>query len=547
MAIWDEIKTQFQGEILTDWDTRHAYSRDASIFEMTPACVARPKNVQDLKTLVNWVAKNKSRHPELSITARAAGTDMSGGAINDSIIADMAAHFGRIEMFGPDYAVVRPGVFYHDFEAESLKRNLLLPCHPASKALTTLGGMAANNSGGGKSFIYGQAKDYIEEIRAVLADGNEYVFGELDNSQLEQKLRLPGFEGELYRGVFRLLRDNYELLQKAKPKTLGNASGYLLWEVWNKNTFNLAKLFAGSQGTLGIITKIKYRLVRPKAFSELAVIKLNSLARLGEAVACLRSYHPESLEGFDRQVLKAVLRFLPALTKKMEGSRLKNWHAFVPEIFKRLTGTLPKMVLLAEFAGNNHKEVLQKMVLLEKELYSKFRFKAKFATSKREMQKYAILRQENLNLLRQRGKKEFAASFIDDLIVPPSATEDFLPRLEAILGQYPKLKYAMTGQLGDGNFHILPQVDFSNPKHRAVLPHLAEKIYDLVLQFGGSLSAQHNDGLIRTPFLEKMYGHEIIKLFAETKRIFDPQNIFNPGKKTGHSLAESLGRVKRSA
>ncbi len=547
MAIWDEIKTQFQGEILTDWDTRHAYSRDASIFEMTPACVARPKNVQDLKTLVNWVAKNKSRHPELSITARAAGTDMSGGAINDSIIADMAAHFGRIEMFGPDYAVVRPGVFYHDFEAESLKRNLLLPCHPASKALTTLGGMAANNSGGGKSFIYGQAKDYIEEIRAVLADGNEYVFGELDNSQLEQKLRLPGFEGELYRGVFRLLRDNYELLQKARPKTLGNASGYLLWEVWDKNTFNLARLFAGSQGTLGIITQIKYRLVRPKAFSELAIIKLHSLARLGEAVACLCNYYPDSLEGFDRQVLKAMLRFLPDLSKRMGGSRLKNLQAFMPEILDKLAGALPKMLLLAEFAGNSREEVLEKMVLLEKELYSKFRVRAKFAAGEREMEKYRILRQENLNLLRQRGKKEFAASFIDDVIVPPAALGEFLPRLEAVLGQYPKLKYAITGQLGDGNLHILPLVDFNNPRHRAIIPHLSQKVYDLVLAFGGSLSAQHNDGLMRTPFLEKMYGREVVMLFAEIKRIFDPQNIFNPGKKTGLNLAQAMGHMKRSA
>ena len=184
MGIWDEIKTQFQGEILTDWDTRHAHSRDASIFEIVPACVAQPKNIQDIKALVKWVAKNKPKHPELSITARAAGTDMSGGAINSSIIADMAAHFGRIEMFGPDYAVVQPGVLYSEFEAESLKRNLLLPCYPASKDLGTLGGMAANNSGGGKSYIYGQAKDYVQEIHAVLADGNEYVFGELNNAQL---------------------------------------------------------------------------------------------------------------------------------------------------------------------------------------------------------------------------------------------------------------------------------------------------------------------------------------------------------------------------
>ena len=140
--------------------------------------------------------------------------------------------------------------------------------------------MAANNSAGEKSLVYGQTKDYIEELKVVLADGNEYTLKELNNSELEDKLKLTGFEGEIYRKVFRLVNDNYELIEQAKPTTSKNSAGYLLWEVWNKKTFNLAKLFAGSQGTLGLITEIKFRLVKPRPKNRLLVIFLKTQSLL---------------------------------------------------------------------------------------------------------------------------------------------------------------------------------------------------------------------------------------------------------------------------
>ncbi len=553
---FQEIKSQFnfKGDIKTDDATLAKYSRDASIFEIVPKCVVCPKDAEDVKNLVKWVSANKGQNPDLSITARSAGTDMGGGSLNDSIIANFTAYFNKIEMFGPDFAVAEPGVYYRDFEAESLKRGLLLPCFTASKSLNTLGGMAANNSAGEKSLSYGQVKDYVQELSVVLSDNNEYVFGELDNSQLEQKLRLPGFEGEIYRKMFRLVNENYGVIKKAKPTTSKNSAGYLLWEVWDKVKFNLAKLITGSQGTLGLITKIKYRLVRPKPKSELLVIFMKSLGNLGEVTASVAAHRPESFESFDDHTFKLAMKFLPDMIKRMSrkaagfgksGSQFKLGLEFLPEIWLTLTGRAPKLTLIAEFTGNSEEEVYGKLLLAQKEVQAKFKLKTRITNSTEEAEKYWAIRRESFNLLRQHSRGLSAAPFIEDIIVHPGQLPNFLPELTAILDKYPRLIYTIAGHAGDANFHIIPLMDLRRAEQRMIIPKLADEVYGLVLKYQGSITAEHNDGLIRSPYLEKMYGPEVFGLFKRTKEIFDPKNIFNPGKKVGATFDYALAHVKK--
>jgi len=566
MVNFGEIKTKVRGEVETDQATLVKYSRDASIFEIVPKCVVHPKDTEDLKSLVKWVAENKSRDPNLSITARSAGTDMGGGAINDSIIADFTAHFNKIEMFGttgqnphpsafgghlpPEgeggTAVVEPGVYYRDFEVESLKRGLLLPCYTASKSLNTLGGMIANNSAGEKSLAYGQTKDYVEELHVVLSDGNQYVFEELNNYQLEQKLKLPGFEGEIYRQMFRLVKGNYDLIKNAKPTTSKNSAGYLLWEVWNKNTFNLAKLITGSQGTLGLVTKIKIRLVRPKPKSELLVIFLKDLTNLGQIVNCVAGYKPESFESFDDHTFKLAMKFLPDMIKRMKGNLITLGWEFIPEMWMTLTGGVPKLILIAEFTGDSQEEIYQTLLLVQKEVQARFRLKTHIAKSAAEAQKYWVVRRESFNLLRQHTHGLSTAPFIDDIIVHPDQLPKFLPELNAILAGYPSLIYTIAGHAGDANFHIIPLMDLTKADQRMIIPKLAGLVYDLVLKYKGSITAEHNDGLIRSPYLEKMYGPQITALFRQAKEIFDPQNIFNPRKKVGSSLEYAMEHIKKT-
>jgi FAD/FMN-containing dehydrogenase len=510
--------------------------------------VVFPKNNEDIKKLVKFVAENKilrqaQDKPALSLTARSAGTDMTGGPLTESIVLDFTKHFNHVSVANQK-AVSQPGVFYRDFEKETLKRNLLLPCYTASKSLNTVGGMVANNSAGEKTLAYGQTKDYVEELNAVLSDGNEYSFKELTDAELDAKLKLTTFEGDIYRKIFRLVTDNHELIQNKKPKTSKNAAGYLLWEVWDGKKFNLAKLLVGSQGTLGLITKTRLKLIRPKTKSELLVIFLNDLKNLGDLVHTVAQYHPESFESFDNHTFKLAIRFLPGLLRRMKGNAFKLFWQFLPEVWMTITGGLPKLVLIAEFTGDNEREIFERLEVAKAVVEERFHLRTHITRSEAETQKYWIVRRESFSLLRQHSKGLSTAPFIDDIVVRPHQLPEFLPQLDSILNKYPSLIYTIAGHMGDANFHIIPLMDLSKKDQRDIIPKLADEVYNLVLKYGGSITAEHNDGLIRTPYLEKMFGKQMTKLFLEVKNIFDPKNIFNPRKKVGGDLAYTLAHIQ---
>ena len=542
----EEIKTKIKGEIDTSEETLVKYSRDASIFEVRPEVVVFPKDTDDLKALVKWVASQKQNNPELSLTARSAGTDMSGGPLNESIIVDFNKHFNKILEVGRDYAVTQPGVFYRDFEKETVKHQLLLPCYPASRELCTVGGMVANNSAGEKTLVYGQTRNFVENLKVVLSDGQEYSFGPLTENEVEAKMRLPNFEGQIYRQMFQLVKDNYELIQQARPQTSKNSAGYYLWDVWDKRKFDLTQVLCGSQGTLGLVTEIKFRLVKPKPKSRLLVLFLNDLKNLGNIVKTVMEHKPETFESFDDHTFSLAMRFLPGMLKKMKGNIIKLAWQFLPEVWMTITGGIPKLILIAEFTGEDEQEILGRVKFTQNQVEQKFRIKTHITKSEAEAQKYWTVRRESFNLLRQHVSGKQTAPFIDDIVVRPEQLPEFLPKLNRILEQYPSLIYTIAGHAGDANFHIIPLMDLSKPSERAIIPKLSETVYSLVMEFNGSITAEHNDGLIRTPYLEKMYGAEMCRLFAEVKKIFDPHGIFNPRKKVGGDLGYAMAHIKRS-
>lgn len=541
MPLTDAIKKIIKGEVLDDDQTLAAYSKDASIFEIKPKVVTFPNNAQDLKALIDYAIS----HPEVSLTPRSAGTDMSGGAINDSVILDMTKHFNKIVEIGEDFAITQPGVFYRDFEKETLKHNLLLPCYPASRELNTVGGMVANNSAGEKTLTYGQTKDFVESLKVVLSDGNEYEIGPLTKSQLDQKMSREDFEGKIYKSIYRLIEENYEIIQDAKPKVHKNSSGYLLWEVWDRKIFNLSKLIVGSQGTLGLVTETKFRLIKPKANSNILIIFMKNLDNLDQIVNKVLSHQPESFESFDDYTLKVAMKFLPEVFKIMKVSNIFELAVqFLPEMWMSLTGGVPKLILIAEFTGDSKKEVDQKCQTVQKDLIE-FKLRTRIAKSEEEARKYWIMRRESFNLLRHHAGNLRTAPFIDDIIVNPEKLPDFLPELQKILGEY-KLIYTIAGHIGDGNFHIIPLMDFTDPKSKEIIGELGPKVYDLIIKFKGSITAEHNDGLVRGPYLEKMFGEDIYQLFKEVKSIFDPKHIFNPHKKADATFEYSYNHLSKS-
>lgn len=209
-----------------------------------------------------------------------------------------------------------------------------------------------------------------------------------------------------------------------------------------------------------------------------------------------------------------------------------------------VSGGLPKLILLAEFTDNSEEALRGRLENLARELKS-INANFRILASEEEAKKYWIIRRESFNLLRHHIKGKRTAPFIDDFIVRVEKMPEFLPKLNEILDQYDMI-YTIAGHVGDGNFHIIPLMDLSDPKNHQIIKELSDKVYDLVLKYGGSITAEHNDGLIRSPYLEKMYGPEIYKLFEETKKIFDPKNIFNPGKKVGADLQYAFDHLTKA-
>jgi FAD/FMN-containing dehydrogenase len=546
-ALASELKGIVKGEVLSSTKETLAYSEDASIFKIVPEVVVCPKDVADIEAVVRYVTEHKTSQPQLSVTARSGGTDMGGGPLNESIILDFTKHFNHIDGVEGMSCKTQPGVYFRDLESLFEKHGLMYASYPASKGICTIGGIVSNNSGGEKSLKYGQTKEYIEELRAVFSDGKEYVVRPLSGKELEEKVRQQDFEGQLYRRVLQLVRDNYEDIQKAKPTTSKNSSGYFLWDVWDKDSgvLNLVKLLVGSQGTLALITHIKLRLVRPAPKSELLVMFLHSLDRLGDIVHEVVQHGPETFESYDKHTFGLAMRYLPDMLKRMKGNLLTLGLQFLPELWMTLTGGIPELVLIAEFTGENDEEIGKRIAATRQTVEQKFGLKTHISKTPQETAKYWTIRRESFNLLRQHSKGKQTAPFIDDFIVHPSQLPEFLPRLNKIFNAYPHLVYTIAGHAGDANFHVIPIMDLSLEENHQIIIQMSHQVYDLVLEYGGSITAEHNDGLIRTPYLEKMYGSNITGLFKAVKEIFDPLYIFNPGKKVGATEQYIIDHIKR--
>ncbi len=544
-----ELKTQIQavisGEIDESDNARSLYSHDASLFELKPQMIISPRNSHDLEAIVKFVSSNKKANPGLYITPRSAGTDMSGAAIGESLTLDFTKHFNKIEAVNENRAHVQPGVYYRNFEPATLKHNALMPSFPASRELCTVGGMVANNSGGEMSLRYGKTINFVEELKMVLSDGNEYTIKPLNRAELDKKMDQKDFEGQIYRQVFHLVDRHYDKIKAAKPHVSKNSTGYNLWDVWDRESgvFDLTKVIIGSQGTLGLITDIKFRLVPKEPYSGVLVCFMKNMNGLGDIINTVMTQHPTSFESFDNYTLNLSIKFFPYFRKNLGWwGLIKLAFQLIPDALILFRG-IPKLILLIEFTGSSQSEVTGKLDAM-KALLKSFKLQAmEEDETAAKAWKFRIMRRESFNLLRKKVKDKHTAPYIDDLVVPPKFLPQFLPQLRRIINKY-KLMATVAGHMGDGNFHIIPLMKIEQPKERAKLEPSMREVNELVLKYHGSLSGEHNDGLIRGPWLGRMYGHEVLDYFKELKDIFDPDNIFNPHVKATSNWDFSMSHIR---
>lgn len=493
---------------------RDVYSTDASIFSVVPEGVVFPKSSIDISKIVKKISEENI---PTSLTVRAAGTCMSGGPLNEGIIVDTTRYMNAVMGVDVNHKTitVEGGARYKDIENLATPHSLMFPPYTSSKDLCVIGGMIGNNASGELSVRYGATIDWIKSLDVVLSDGNVYTFKELTKEEWLEKQKLQNFEGEIYRKMAHIL-DMYEYLFETKvPKVSKNAAGYQLWKIYNPktNTYNLSRLFTASQGTLGIITSATLKLVEIPPHRRMVVCALTDIKIIGEVLHSLKNVNPESIETFDVHTYTLAKTYYPK-----EASLV----SFVSD-----TAIMTLFIQVAEDTDEACR-IRQKEVI---DILHKHNITAHIPENKETIDAFFTIRRASFRMLKDlKSAQSRVAPCIEDTIVPVERYGEFLTRLKPILDDY-TLTYTYAGHIGDGSIRLVPLANFDDPKTPEMLLELSHRVYNLTIELGGSISVDHNDGLLKTHYLEKQYGKELVEMFKDIKTFFDPKNIFNPGKK----------------
>lgn len=524
------------------------YATDESVFEVTPQLIVFPKNTQELQAVVRIVSEMDENGGEISLTPRAAGTGLSGGSLNDSVIIDTAKYLTGISAIeknedGTARVRVKPGTMFRDFDAYTRKEGFFLPPYPSSRDICTVGGMVGNNAAGPNSLKYGHTASFVHELTVVLADGGEYQLTPLSYSELQAELKRTDILGRIYREVWKLIEEQYEAIQQARPQSSKNSSGYLLWEVVHAESlkafkegrghFHLAPLFAGSQGTLGIISDITFTVLPTPVQSDLVVIPITELKHIGGAVQSILKFNPYNVEIFDARTYNLALKHLYFFRLQFFKDDWLAWFAFVARfLFNHVFNfsfSVPAFILLVKFDGHDHSQANHNCDPVC-DAVKEFNCQAWRVKGRGMEDMFWKLRHASYSLAKLGADDKRPAAFLEDMVVPPENLPEFLVELERLLGTY-KAEYAMHGHGGNGHFHFYPLMDFTDTETPQKIKTMADDFFELAKKHGGNICGEHNDGIIRTPYMSQIFSSSALELFKKLEHIFDPFDIFNPGKK----------------
>jgi FAD/FMN-containing dehydrogenase len=518
------------GEVMTGVDARRYFATDSSIFTLAPAIVVYPRNENDVRKTARFAWQLAERGRIIPITARGAGTDQTGAALGQGIMLVFPAHLHRILEFDPKSgtATVEPGINYGKLQQTLNTHHRFLPPYPASLEYSTIGGAVANNAGGEKSLKYGTTRDFVKSLRVVLANGEVIETKRLTKRELNRKLGLATFEGEIYRSLETLIDENKEVIAKTNWDVTKNATGYALQDVKRKDgSFDLTPLLVGSQGTLAIATEITLNTEPNSPNTTLIAARFDDLKSVQEVINELRKMTdmPSAIEMVDQALLNFV--------REQNPNQLKG-------VFE---APFPKVVLLIEF-DNVNERTQKRLVHKALKILAKHQIpyiKERDAVKRDELWK---VRDSAATLLSHTETSARALPFIEDAVVPVERFAEFLKATYELLAKY-DFPPAIWGHAGDGNVHITPLLDLAQVGDRQRIFKLMDDYYELVLKLGGSTSGQNNDGRLRGPLLEKFYGAEVYELFKKVKAIFDPYGILNPGVKTGASFESNKPLIRQ--
>ncbi|TAK89560.1 FAD-binding oxidoreductase [Patescibacteria group bacterium] len=506
-----ELRSQIHGEVTDSKEAREYFSTDGSIFKIMPSAVVYPKSTTDVQHTVALAAKSADKPSKrFNIVARGKGTDQGGAALGDGAMVVFPAHMNKLLRLTKDTVTVQPGMLFGTLQKILHSHGRFLPPYPSSIDYATMGGAVANNTCGEMTYKYGSTADWVESMKVVLDDASVIETKRLSRRELNRKKGQMTREGDIYRGIDGLLHDNAALIASSQPRTSKNSAGYRLSHIKGKGgSFDLSQLFIGAQGTLGTVTQITFRTAPYQAHTTLTVGYFDNLDKASEAVLKIQKHKPAAMEVVDYYLLKFLKEHQP---ETLEG--------LVPE------GDLPKAVILIEYDNQSH---LRQNILSRRteKILSKLATSHVTTTNPRTEHRLWAIRHSAAAVIWMNNGPKKALPIIEDSCVPVEKMPEFLDGVYKILNKH-KLEIAVWGHAGDANFHMQPFMDLSKSKDRKKVFQVMDEFYTLAIKMGGTTAGEHNDGLLRAPYLEKLYGRDMYDLFKEVKKICDPKGIFNP-------------------
>lgn len=531
----------FRGGVSSDKKFLEKYSTDESIFQVRPQVVLQPKTPHDIEIATKIIAVETKRFTSLSLTPRAAGTGLSGGSLTDSIVIDVCTHLTKIndaqETKDGATIVTQPGAMWRDVEKKLKKVDCYIPSYTSSKDICSIGGSIGNNAAGPDSLRYGHCADWVDSLDVVLSDGNTYTLKPLTFKEYTALAKQKHEHARIARSIFALIEKNEKVIRDGKPKTAKNSAGYALWSVIStsvvdfkkgKGTFDLTRLISGSQGSIGIITSITMRAIPIQKNTSLIVLPLFSLDEAAKSITTALKYNPINIEIFDGLTFDLALKNPDFFKTRLQGiDYYKVLLAMYTTYHLRFGRKTPEFTILmtVDEATTNVTPAVEIA-----QAVSVNGAKARVVRNPNEVEMFLQIRRASYSLSKLMDPEKRPAAFLEDMTVPPENMGKFFIEIKRLFKEF-NVQSAIHGHGGNGHFHFYPLLDFTKKTTPLLVMKMAERFYSSAVKFKGNICGEHNDGIMRTPFLDKIFSKAVLELFKQTENIFDPDDIFNPGKK----------------
>lgn len=510
------LQEHLNGEVLHTPAIRKYFSTDGGVFTVTPSLVVYPRNEGDVRKTARFTWQLAERGRIIPITARGMGTDQGSAAVGSGAVMVFPAHMNRILEYDGKTGdvVIEPGILYGKLQQTLHTHGRFLPPYPSSIEYSTLGGAIANNASGEKTFKYGCTRDFVKGLRVVLANGEVIETRRLSKRELNKKMGLTSFEGEVYRALDGLIEENKQVIKDMHLKVSKNSAGYDIADVKRKDgSFDLTPLIVGSQGTLAIVSEATIATVPYNPATTLIAAFFEDLDVAQQAIDQISKLpeSPSAMELVDENLLKFLDEHNP---NQLKGIVTKPFH---------------KLIVLIEF-DNANARTQKRLSKKTTKILDKLSVTYKVETDEHEKEQLWKIRHSAAAVISHSEGNLKALPIIEDGIVPDGKIHEYIKNVYAMFDKY-NLKVAMWGHAGNANLHMQPFLDLSQVGDRQKVFKIIDEYYNMVISMGGSTSGEHSDGRLRAPYLNKLYGDAVYTIFQKTKLIFDPYNILNPGVK----------------